>query len=258
MKRAAMMLIFFAVAGMSVDLCAQPGDWYSRGIIRQQTVDLMITRQKREDYDSFLSKLGRMRIVGKPGRFAQTSSNSKRSGSLSNPTASDQDTVFHSVGPAFVPHELAIRLGGTSQERQYIEDVLTKCLTFYTETARQKGVPLNDVARALNYYISTNYFVYTLGAGPTRDQMDATRKMIRDNMAQDETFRRMTDREKQEIYETLIVLAGFVDLGFGTAEKSGNKNMAAQFRDMAKHNLETFLGAPVEQIQFTSAGLEVR
>ena len=118
-------------------------------------------------------------------------------------------------------------------------------------------MPLNDVARALNYFISTNYFVYTSGAGPTPDQMSATRDSIRANMAQDDAFRRMSDKQKQEAYETLIVLAGFVDLGVGTAKQSGDANAAAQFREMAKHNLETVLGVPIEKIHFTNDGLSL-
>ena len=127
----------------------------------------------------------------------------------------------------------------------------------YTDVARQKGVPLHDVARAVNYYISTNYFVYSQGKGPTPSEMAATRDIIRANMGQDETFRRMSDRQKQEAYETLIVLAGFADLGYGTAKQSGNESLAAPFREMAKQNLETLLGVPVEKIHFTNAGLEI-
>jgi hypothetical protein len=81
--------------------------------------------------------------------------------------------------------------------------------------------------------------------------------MVHANMAQDETFRRMSDRQKQEAYETLIVLAGFVDLGYGTAKQSGHESLAAPFRDMARQNLETLLGVPVEKMHFTNAGLEI-
>jgi uncharacterized protein DUF6683 len=88
--------------------------------------------------------------------------------------------------------------------------------------------------------------------------MSATRERIRANMIQDDAFRSMSDKEKQEAYETLIVLAGFVDLGFGTARQSGNTIVATQFRDMAKHNLETLLGEPIESIHFTSEGLTIK
>ena len=157
--------------------------------------------------------------------------------------------------PPFVPQQLATRIGKTQQERQYIEGVLTKCLNFYVDTAIQKRVPLNDVALALNYFISTNYFVYSSGAGPTPQQMSATRDLIRANMTRDDAFRSMSDKQKQEAYETLIVLASFVDFGAGTAKQSGDANTAAQFREMAKYNLETLLGVPIEKIHFTNDGL---
>ena len=239
-------LICLTIAGFPTELWAQSPsltDWYSRGIIRQQTVDLMIARQQRRDYDPYLAKIGRSRIVDKPGPARGPAS------------ASSQDTVFHTVEPAFVPRQLAARLGKTPQERQYLEELLTKCLNFYTDTARQKGVPLHDVARALNYYIATNYLVHAQGTGPTQGQMEATRNMIRANLARDENFRRMSDREKQESYEALIVIAGFVDVGYGSAKRSGNEKLAAQFREMARHNLETLLGVPVQRIRFTNEGL---
>jgi hypothetical protein len=103
----------------------------------------------------------------------------------------------------------------------------------------------------------TNYIVYSQEKALTQTEMDATQKMVRGNMAQDETFRRMSDRQKQEAYETLIVLAGFIDMGYGTARQNGNERMAAPFRAMAKQNLETLLGVPVEKIHFTNAGLEI-
>ena len=212
---------------MAVELCAQSpaGDWYSRGIVRRQTVDLMVARQKRQDYDSYLAKIGRLKILGNQRKFtsATRAKPAPSGGTANSTTGSSEATVFQPVAPAFVPQELAARLGKTSQDQKYIEELLTRCLNFYTDMAREKNVPLNDVARALNYFIATNYFVYTQGAGPTQEQMDATREMIRANMVQDESFQRLSDREKQQSYETLIVIAGFVDLGYGSAKQSGNQ-----------------------------------
>ena len=172
--------------------------------------------------------------------------------------APGKDTSFHSSQPPFVPQQLAARLGKTDQERQYIEAVLSKCLNYYLDNARSKGVPLNDVTRALNYFISTNYFIYTLGAGPTPDQMSATREVIRANLTRSDLFQRMSDKQKQEAYETLIVLASFTDYGFGTSKESGDTKAAAQFREMAKYNLETMLGTPIERIHFTNNGLTLK
>ena len=220
-----------------------------------------LARQMPTIYAPYLANISRVRILQKRGKLRSTTS-SRRGGQTPTtqppgPFSTAGDTTFQTSQPPFVPQLLAARLGKTSQERQYIEGVLSKCLTFYTDTAKQKGVPLNDVALALNYYISTNYFVYSLGRGPTPPQMSATRDLIRTNMVQDQAFRQMSDRQKQEAYETLIVLAGFVDMGYGTSKNSGDTYAAEQFREMAKHNLETLLGVPIDRIHFTNDGLEL-
>ena len=209
-----------------------------------------LARQMPTIYAPYLANISRVRVLEKRGKLKSSPSSTS-----SRPAA--QDTVFQTSQPPFVPQQLAARLAKTQQDRQYIENVLTKCLTFYTDTAKQKGVPLNDVALALNYFISTNYFVYSVGRGPTPAQMSATRDSIRANMVQDDAFRQMSDRQKQEAYETLIVLAGFVDMGYGTSKKSGDDAAAEQFRQMAKYNLETVLGVPIDKIHFTDNGLEL-
>jgi hypothetical protein len=194
-------------------------------------------------YGPFLANMSRVRIVQPTDKLG---------------SAAGGDTSFHSSQPPFVPQQLAARLGKTEQERQYIEAVLSKCLNYYLDSARRQGVPLNDVTRALNYFISTNYYIYSLGAGPTPEQMKATREVIRANMARSDLFLRMSDKQKQEAYETLIVLASFTDYGFGTSKESGDTKAAAQFREMAKYNLETLLGAPIERIHFTNNGLTLK
>ncbi|HKR13367.1 MAG TPA: DUF6683 family protein [Pyrinomonadaceae bacterium] len=216
-----------------------------------------LARQMPTIYAPYLANISRVRVLQKRGKLKSSRGGQKPTTQPTGPFSTAAGTVFHSSRPPFVPQQLAARLGKTTQERQHIEGVLTKCLTFYTDTAKQKGVPLNDVALALNYFISTNYFVYSVGRGPTPDQMSATRDVIRANMVQDEAFRQMSDQQKQEAYETLIVLAGFVDLGYGTSKKSGDAGAAEQFREMAKYNLETVLGVPIDKIHFTNDGLEL-
>jgi hypothetical protein len=228
-----------------------------------------LAQQMPTIYGPYLANISRVRVLqarDKANSAPHTGANrltaeapagrppSPRSSTAERASA-DPDTAFRTVGPAFVPQLLAARLGKTPQERRDIEAMLMRPLRFYTDIARKKGVPLNDVARALNYFISTNYYVYSLGSGPKQNEMDATRDLIHANMAQDPTFRGWSDRQKQEAYETLIVLAGFVDMGYGTTKQSGNEKAAAAFREMAKYNLETLLGVPVEKIHFTSEGL---
>ena len=221
-----------------------------------------LARQMPSISGPYLANIGRVGIPQKGAKLSSTGGSAAKRPEGQTTTiqpAGDlpaaQGTACHASQAPFVPQQLAERLGKSKRERQHIKGILTKCLNFYRDTAKQKGIPLHDVALALNYFISANYFVYSSGAGPTPEQMSATRDSIRANMVQDDTFRRMSDKQKQEAYETLIVLASFVDLGTGTAEKSGDTNAKAQFREMAKLNLETLLGTPIEKIHFTKNGL---
>ena len=205
-----------------------------------------LARQMPRISRPYLANISRVRILQKGTATAQP---------VGELPAAQATTAFHASQAPFVPQQLAERLGRTKQERQHIEGILTKCLNFYGDTAKQKGVPLHDVAVALNYFISTNYLVYSSGAGPTPEQMSATRDSIRARLVRDVNFNRMSDKQKQEAYETLIVLAGFVDSGIGTANKSGDTEAAAQLRKTAKENLQTLLGTPIEKIYFTNDGL---
>lgn len=203
-----------------------------------------LAQQMPRVYAPYLANISRVKVLEKR---------------VGPPARAQADTTFRTVGPAFVPRKLAGGLGKTPEDRREIEAVLAKCLDHYVGGARQKGVPLNDVARALNYYLATNYVVFSEGKRtPTIAELDASRATIRANMLADPTFQRMSDRQKQESYETLIVLAGFVDLGYGTAKQNGDANAAARFREMAGHNLATVLGVPADSIRFTSKGLETR
>jgi hypothetical protein len=229
-----------------------------------------LARQIPTVYGPYLANISRVRIAEKrsgtlhlPGSVVNGNRRTNQPGGSQPSTSpgtggtplSATTTTFTPVQTPFVPRKLSEVLGKNTDEQKSIQAVLTKCLNYYNDTARRKGVPLNDVALALNYYISTNYFVYSNGGGPTQSQMSATRDQIRLNLAQDENFRQMSDRDKQEAYETLIVLAGFVDLGYGTTKQSSNGDAAEQFRDMAKHNLEALLGVSVSKIHYTDVGL---
>jgi uncharacterized protein DUF6683 len=220
-----------------------------------------LAQQMPRIYAPYLATIGRVKLLENQRKLggangaatdATGTKGDRQSGARPVPT-----TTFRPAAAAFVPKQLASHLGKTPQERQTIEQTLTSCLSHYTEAARRKGVPLNDVALALGYFIATNYYIYTVGQGPTLPQIHATQKRLRVNMMEDETFRHMTDRQKQEAYETLIVLAGFADMGFGTMKHAGNEAAAEAFRTFARQNLENLLSAPIEKIHFADDGLQI-
>jgi hypothetical protein len=218
-----------------------------------------LAQQMPRIYAPYLATIGRVKLLENQRKLASANSAPAAGTKGGEPVDARPDvtTTFRPVAAAFVPKQLASHLGKTPQERQTIEQTLTDCLSHYTEAAQRKGVPLHDVALALGYFIATNYYIYTVGQGPTPPQIHATQERLRVNMMEDETFRHMTDRQRQEAYETLIVLASFADMGFGTLRQAGNAAGAEEFRTFARQNLENLLSAPIEKIHFADDGLQI-
>jgi hypothetical protein len=217
-----------------------------------------LARQMSTIYAPHLATINRMKVLENRRKLGASEAPGPAPGRASKSGASPAgDTTFRPARFALVPPLFAARLGKTPEERRYIEKTLDSCLDHYVELARRRGGEVHDVARAVSYFILTNYVIYRRGEVPTQPQIDAMRALLLTNMSADDTLRHMTNRQKQEAYETLIVLAGFADLGYGTMRNAGNEAGAEQFRAFAGQNLQTLLGVPPEKLHFTEEGPQV-
>jgi hypothetical protein len=183
----------------------------------------------------------------------RTTSNSTHSNS---PLAVDGATAFRPVAASLYPQQLAREAAASEAERREMEAVFAMCLQNYEANMRRQNQPVKDVARAVSYFIGVNYNVLHGGGTVTPAQGSALRAGIKDALGADESFRRLSDREKQQIYETMAVLAEFVALNMSVADERGNKQLAEATRSMAKDNLERLFGASAASIRITDQGLE--
>ncbi|HKP73680.1 MAG TPA: DUF6683 family protein [Pyrinomonadaceae bacterium] len=190
---------------------------------------------------------------------APTNSNSTRrtnNPSTTGTTASTGATTFRPVAPSIYPQQLARDAATNDAERKEMEAVFAMCLRNYEANMRRQNQPVKDVARAVSYFVGVNYNVLHGGGSVTPAQGVALRTEIKAALGEDEGFARLSDREKQQIYETMAVLAEYVALNMSVADERGNKQLADATRDMAKDNLEKLLGASAANIRITDRGLE--
>lgn len=173
-----------------------------------------------------------------------------------SPLTGNGSTAFRPVAASIYPKQLAQEAASNEAERKEMEAVFAMCLQNYEANMRRQNQPVKDVARAVSYFIGVNYNVLHGGNTVTPAQGIALRAEIKDALGDDESFRRLSDREKQQIYETMAVLAEFVALNMSVADERGNKQLAEATRSMAKDNLEKLLGASAASIRITDNGLE--
>lgn len=164
-------------------------------------------------------------------------------------------TTFKPVAPSIMPQRLAAQMGRTPQERDKLEKFFTLLLTDYKELAVKRGAPLNDVARASSFAVGTSYDVYYAGSPLGDKAFQAARRQMYEAMAESPKFRAMGDRERQEMYESYIILGQFVSAAYESANHANDKALADKMHDLARILLEGAFGVPVERLRFTDEGV---
>src|SRR5438128_6406108 len=97
---------------------------------------------------------------------------------------------------------------------------MTTILQEYEKGARAAGKP-NDLALALSFFFATNASVYHDAGQPTDPQMLELRETIAEALVEGDGLKSVTDRQKQEMYETLVLFTGFA-LAVYQEGKGGN------------------------------------
>jgi hypothetical protein len=136
----------------------------------------------------------------------------------------------------------------TPPEARRSKEKAVAYLAKYQAHARRRGWELNDVARAYAFFVSLVYNVYSRGQGPDRAQFEVLTKRFRQELASDPKFQANSDRDKQFIYERLILIALDTGAALGHARQDNNSAREAEHRKRAKAWLEDVLERPVEQV----------
>ena len=173
------------------------------------------------------------------------------------PTAGS--VTFRPVADQLMPRQMALALGQTPEEQRRFEELFSGLLKSYRERLKQAGAPPNDVSRAAAYLVTASYYASNGGSiSLDEGQLDALRRHMRELFSTDETFQRMSDRERQELFEDYGITASWIDGGFNIVKQAGDQEGVRQWREMARQNFAAVLGAPPELVVFTASGVRYK
>ena len=167
--------------------------------------------------------------------------------------------TFRPVADQIAPRQMALTFGDTPEEQRRLEALFSEALEHYRGRLKQAGLPTNDVARAASYLVTASYHA----ANDERvlldeAQLDALRRHMRQLFSTDETFQRMSDRERQELFEDYGITATWIDAGYHLVKQAGDKKGLSQFREMGRQNFINLLGVPPEEVVFTAQGVRYK
>jgi hypothetical protein len=167
-------------------------------------------------------------------------------------------STFEPVAAHILPEMLAKQQASNEQERQALEKYYRVNLDFTERVFASKGRPKNDVAVALAYYLLLNYAVAIDTQRPvlSPDQQVQFIDSLRRAVMSDEKVQSLDNRGRQTMYEELILTPMALSDALDLAKKNNRPAVAEQVRELARKNVEEFMGVPLENVRVTENGLE--
>ena len=168
------------------------------------------------------------------------------------PRLNDAAVRFRSTGTQLKTREIANLISpGDAQ----VFTLLTTLLQEFDKETQKLGKP-NDLTMALSFFFATNASIYHDRGVPGDPQMLELRDTIAAALVEGNAFSGVTDRQKQELYEALVLYTG---LALATYEegKQGNAESLKTAQQLAGMNLLAVTGISPDKINFTDQGLSI-
>jgi hypothetical protein len=118
----------------------------------------------------------------------------------------------------------------------------------YQTHAVNRRWELNDIARSYAFFVSLTYNVYSTGNGPSPVEMETMTRRFRAELSKDAKFQANNDRERQFIYERLILVALDNEAGYVFAKQRNDQVSQQKHRERAKLWLEEVIEKPIDKI----------
>jgi hypothetical protein len=165
----------------------------------------------------------------------------------------DASLHFRSTGTQLKTREIANLIGPGNPQ---VVQLMSALLDEYEKSARAAGKP-NDLALALSFFFATNASVYHDTGQPTDPQMLELRETIAAALVEGNAFNGVTDRQKQEMYESLVLFTGFALAAYQEGKQGGNAESVKVGQQLAGQNLQAVTGISPDKISFTNQGLSI-
>jgi len=191
-----------------------------------------------------------------PARRSGPGSAAPASSSNSGPTVAklnEASVLFRPTGTQLKTREIANVIAAGNPQ---VFKLLTALLEEFDKGARAAGHP-NDLALALSFFLATNASIYHGAGQPPDPPMVELRNIIAEALVEANALNGVTDRKKQEMYETLVLCTGFTLAVYEEGKQGGNAETIKTSQQLAGQNLQAVIGISPDKITFTDQGLAI-
>lgn len=180
-------------------------------------------------------------------------SSTTRTSSGSIAKMNEASVLFRPTGTQLKTREIANLIAAGNPQ---VLNLLSALLEEFDKGAREAGHP-NDLALALSFFLATNASIYHDAGQPSDPQMIELRNTIATALVEDNALNGVTDRQKQELYETLVMFTGFTLATYQEGKQGGNAETIKVSQQLAGQNLLAVIGISPDKINFSAQGLNI-
>jgi hypothetical protein len=159
---------------------------------------------------------------------------------------------FRTVGDPVMPRRIATGVPDLDeQHRHALEGTLLEWLKGYEQLLDQRDEQRlkNNLAGAFVFLFRSSWCVLKDGQELSGEQQESLLQQINASIAMGFKDRRLSDREKQELYES-VVLSGSIIRGLYTEGREKDRpELLKAARDLAKELLEQWMGLTLDKVR---------
>ncbi|CAN5598992.1 hypothetical protein BH24ACI3_BH24ACI3_02610 [soil metagenome] len=165
-------------------------------------------------------------------------------------------TNFRAVAGTSTFKTLAEQVTADQKERELLVLIFESTKTAFEEEVANKGRP-NNLAAAFTFFIGTTSMVYHDDPEPSEKALDALWDAMDETLGDMPELAQMSDRDKQETYDTLIALSGVVLVGHLTAKQTKDAATLRSYQQISGIFIEKILQTSPDSIRFSRDGLDL-
>jgi hypothetical protein len=163
---------------------------------------------------------------------------------------------FRSTAGYIKPRELADQLGSDQIQRDQYFALMNAVLDAFGKKVAAAGLQ-NDVAIALSYFFGENIRIYRGMPELSDQQFVNLRNSFASALVSGGGFGNATDRQKQEMYETLVIYTGLTQFFYDQAIQAKEVQMAKSSQQLAGQNLQTVTLTSPDSLSLSGDSLTV-
>ena len=176
--------------------------------------------------------------------------------SLSPAPVNDSAAFFKPDPRADTMAKIADELGSNPTERRQLRQLFDATKQAFEKEVAAKGRS-NNLPAAFTFFMASTVTVYRDDPEPSDQAIDKLWDGMSGALTESPEMSRLSDAEKQQLYDMLVAFSGFVLAGYMEAKTSGDADTLKVFQALSGELIRTVLQTEPGTLRFTKDGLDI-